>query len=52
MAAISSGGLNELCTDATRKDPKAVKRVLFGIHGIGPQVAQNVWMLLQEEGEK
>jgi hypothetical protein len=52
MAAIASGSLDELCDPAVRKDVKVIQRMLCGIRGIGPHVARNAWMLLQEEGDK
>jgi hypothetical protein len=48
MAAIESGQLDSLRSAATRKDPEAVQRALCRVRGVGPQVAQNAWILLQE----
>ena len=48
MAAIESGELDGLDGAATRKDPQAVRNILCRVRGIGPQVAQNAWVLLQE----
>jgi endonuclease III-like uncharacterized protein len=52
MAAIGSGQLDDLSSAATRKDRQALQRTLCKVRGIGPQVAQNAWILLQEEHEK
>jgi hypothetical protein len=52
MAAITSGRLDELCSAATRRNAKAVHRILCEIRGVGPRVAHDAWMLLQEESEK
>jgi 3-methyladenine DNA glycosylase/8-oxoguanine DNA glycosylase len=51
MTAIASGRLDDLCRASTRKDATVVQRMLCEIRGIGPQVAQNAWMLLQESAE-
>jgi hypothetical protein len=52
MAAIESGELDGLDGAATRKDPRAMRDILCRVRGIGPQVAQNAWALLQEGDEK
>jgi endonuclease III-like uncharacterized protein len=52
MAAIESGELASLDSAATRKDPRAMRDILCRVRGIGPQVAQNAWALLQEGDEK
>ena len=49
MAAIVSGQLDDLRSAATRKDLQALQRTLCRVRGVGPQVAQNAWILLQEE---
>jgi hypothetical protein len=48
MAAIQSGQLDGLDDPATRKDSQAMRQILCTVRGIGPQVAQNAWVLLQE----
>jgi hypothetical protein len=48
MMAIESGRLDSLRSAATRKDRQAVHGTLRRVRGIGPQVAQTAWTLLQE----
>jgi hypothetical protein len=48
MKAIESGQLDDLSSAAIRSDPQALRKMLCRVPGIGPQVAQNAWVLLQD----
>jgi hypothetical protein len=48
MTSIEAGHLDDLRSTAIRNDPQALRAMLCKVRGIGPQVAQNAWILLQE----
>jgi hypothetical protein len=48
MTAIELGQLDDLYSAACRSDPQALRTMLCKVPGIGPWVAQNAWVLLQE----
>lgn len=47
MAAIGSGALDELAQLVARNDRAGVTALLRKVHGIGPRVADNAWILLK-----
>jgi endonuclease III-like uncharacterized protein len=53
MKAIDAGQFDHLRSAATRGDFQAFQTTLCRVRGIGPQVARNAWILLQEtHGER
>lgn len=48
MRAVQQGQLDGLAAASARKDKKAAVEILCRVKGVGPQVAESAWLLLQD----
>ena len=48
MVAVANGDLDDLDGAVRANDSRAAQSLLQRVHGVGPQVSRNAWLLLQE----